>query len=67
MSLKTKKWATKVDDEIVYHGQKGVRIGKVGSPRQKAYCARSKGIADKYPSARKENSPNFQSRKKWKC
>ena len=62
-----KKWKTKVNGEIVEHGAKGYRIGKVGSDKWESYCARSLGISKKYPSARKENSPNYQSRRKWKC
>lgn len=63
---KDKKWATKVGDEIVYHGQKGVRISP-GTKRGDNYCARSLGISRKFPSARKPNSPNQLSRKKWRC
>jgi hypothetical protein len=62
-----KKWATKVGDKIVRHGQVGARIGKVGSDKWKSYCARSAGIAKKYPSAREKDSPNYQSRLKWRC
>jgi len=62
-----KKWATKVNGKVIKHGQVGARIGKVGSPKQKSYCARSLGIAKKFPSARKKTSPNYQSRRKWKC
>jgi hypothetical protein len=62
-----KKWKTKVNGKIILHGAKGYRIGKTGSPKQKSYCARSLGIAKKYPSARKKDSPNYQSRRKWKC
>jgi hypothetical protein len=62
-----KKWATKCKDKVIKHGQKGVRIGRVGSAKWKSYCARSLGIAKKYPSARKKCSPNYLSRRKWKC
>jgi hypothetical protein len=62
-----KKWKTKVKGKVVEHGAKGYRIGKVGSDKWKSYCARSLGIAKKYPSARKVESPNYQSRRKWKC
>lgn len=62
-----KKWETKVNGKVIKHGQVGARIGKVGSPRQVSYCARSLGIAKKFPSARKEDSPNYQSRRKWRC
>jgi hypothetical protein len=61
-----KKWATKVGNTIVYHGQKGVRIFP-GTKRGDSYCARSLGIANKFPSAREVTSPNYQSRKKWRC
>lgn len=62
-----KKWKTKVNGKVIKHGQKGVWIGKKGSDKWKSYCARSLGIAKKFPSARKEDSPNYQSRRKWKC
>jgi hypothetical protein len=62
-----KKWKTKVGNTTVSHGQKGVRIGVVGGSRWKSYCARSLGIAKKFPSARLKTSPNYQSRRKWKC
>lgn len=62
-----KKWTTKCNGKKVKHGQKGARIGKPGSKKQKSYCARSLGIAKKYPSARKKCSRNYQSRRKWKC
>lgn len=65
--LKEKKWTTKVNGKIIKHGQVGARIGKVGSDKWKSYCARSLGIAKKFPSARKKESPNYQSRRKWKC
>lgn len=62
-----KKWATRVGDKVVYHGAKGYNIGQVGTPKWKSYCARSLGIAKKYPSARKKDSPNYLSRRKWRC
>jgi hypothetical protein len=62
-----KKWTTPCNGKKVKHGAKGYRIGKVGSAKQKSYCARSLGITKKYPSARKTCSPNYQSRRKWKC
>jgi hypothetical protein len=62
-----KKWATKVNGKVVKHGQVGARIGKAGSKKQASYCARSLGIAKKFPSARLKTSPNYQSRRKWKC
>jgi len=62
-----KKWATKCKGKVVKHGEKGARIGKAGSPKQKSYCARSLGIAKKFPSARLPCSKNFLSRRKWKC
>ena len=65
--MKNKKWKTKVGDKIIYHGAKGYRIGKPGSKKQKSYCARSEGIAKKFPSARKKDSANYQSRRKWRC
>lgn len=62
-----KKWKTKVGKKIIRHGAKGYRVGKPGSKKQKSYCARSRGIAKKHPSARKIDSANYQSRRKWKC
>ena len=61
-----KKWRTVVGDKVVEHGQKGVRISP-GTKRGDSYCARSLGIAKKYQSAREVDSPNYQSRIKWKC
>lgn len=62
-----KKWKTKCKGKIVRHGAKGFTIGKIGSPKQKSYCARSLGIALKFPSARKPCSRNYLSRRKWRC
>lgn len=62
-----KKWKTKAGKKVIKHGQKGARIGKPGGKKQKSYCARSLGIAKKFPSAREKDSPNYQSRRKWKC
>jgi hypothetical protein len=62
-----KKWKTKCAGKVVKHGAKGYKIGKVGSVKQKSYCARSLGITRKFPSARKPCSPNYLSRRKWGC
>lgn len=62
-----KKWKTKVGDKIIEHGAKGYRIGQVGSDKWKSYCVRSLGIAKKFPSAREKDSPNYLSRRKWRC
>lgn len=62
-----KKWKTKCGGKIVHHGQKGARIGKVGSAKWKSYCSRARGIAKKYSSAREPCSPNNLSMKKWRC
>lgn len=62
-----KKWKTKVGNKTVYHGARGYRIGKVGSKKWKSYCARSLGITKKFSSARSKYSPNYQSRRKWRC
>lgn len=62
-----KKWATRVGEKIVYHGAKGYRIGQQGTAKQESYCARSLGITKKFPSAREKDSPNYQSRRKWRC
>jgi hypothetical protein len=61
------KWETKCDDKVVSHGAKGYTIGQPNSPKQKSYCARSLGIAKKFPSARLPCSKNYLSRRKWKC
>lgn len=61
------KWTTKCKGKTIKHGQVGARMGKVGSVKQKSYCSRSLGIAKKFTSARKPCSPNYQSRRKWKC
>lgn len=52
--------------KTIRYGQKGATI-KPGTAKGDSYCARSLGIAKKHPSARKPNSPNALSRKKWKC
>ena len=44
-------------------GQAGKTPGKPGSKRQKAYCARSKGIK----KCKNPPCPNDISRKRWKC
>jgi len=62
-----KKWKTKCNGKEIKHGAKGYKIGKVGSDKQKSYCSRSLGIAKKFPSAREKCSPNYLSRRKWKC
>lgn len=50
----------------VKYGAKGYKI-KPGTKAGDSYCARSLGIAKKHPEARKPNSPNSLSRKKWGC
>lgn len=50
----------------VRYGAKGYKI-KPGTKAGDSYCARSLGIAKKYPSAKNPNSPNALSRKKWRC
>lgn len=65
-----KKWKTKCGGKIVKHGAKGYRIGKVGSKKQRSYCARSEGIMKKHNqdcSGKDKCSANCLSRKKWKC
>lgn len=61
------KWFTKCSRKVVKHGAKGYRIGKPGSLKQKSYCARSLGISKKFSSARQPCSPNYLSRRRWKC
>ena len=53
-------------NRTVSYGAKGYTISP-NSKKGDAYCARSYGIMKKHPSARKRNSPNSLSRKKWKC
>lgn len=65
-----KKWKTNCNGKIVRHGQVGARIGKVGSKKQKSYCARSNGIAKKFKQdceGADRCARNCLSRKKWKC
>lgn len=62
-----KKWETKCGEKVIKHGSKGYNIGQVGTKKWFSYCARSFGITKKYPSARKPCSPNYLSRRKWRC
>jgi hypothetical protein len=62
-----KKWETTCNGKVVKHGAKGFTIGQPGSDKWVSYCARSLGIAEKFPSARKKCSPNYLSRRKWRC
>ncbi len=52
-------------EKTVKYGQKGSKIGPIGSKRADAYCARSNNIAGDWRSD--SNSPNSLSRKKWGC
>lgn len=63
---KGKKYCKLINGKKVSYGAKGYRI-KPGTKRGDSYCARSYGIAKKHPSARKKDSPNYLSRKKWRC
>ena len=65
--MNEKKWKTTCDRKEVQHGAKGYNIGQVGTDKWKSYCARSLGIAKKFESAREPCSPNYLSRRKWKC
>lgn len=49
-----------VNGKKVSYGQKGVKVGKVGSKRWKSYCARSAGIKN-------GGAANRLARKRWKC
>jgi hypothetical protein len=49
-----------VNGKKVSYGQKGVKVGKVGSKRWKSYCARSAGIKG-------SGAANKLARKRWKC
>jgi hypothetical protein len=53
-------------EKKVSFGAKGYTIAP-NTKRGDSYCARSAGIAEKFPAARKKDSPNQLSRKKWKC
>lgn len=70
--LKLLRIAKQAELKKVSYGQAGkAKSGgdriRPGTKKGDAYCARSAGIAKKHPSARKKNSPNSLSRKKWKC
>ena len=53
--------------KTVRYGQKGANVDP-GSKRGAAYCSRSWGQMQDYPSAAKDkNSPLRLSRKRWKC
>jgi hypothetical protein len=52
-------------EKTVKYGQKGSKIGPIGSKRADAYCARSNNIAGDWRSD--SNSPNSLSRRKWGC
>ena len=58
-----KKFSKKVGNRTISYGEKGYTIGKCGTPKAHAYCARSSGIK------KCKNPPcaNKLSRKKWKC
>lgn len=62
-----KKWKTKCNGRVVSHGARGYNIGQFGTTKWKSYCARSLGIAKKFPSARLPCSKNYLSRRKWRC
>jgi hypothetical protein len=49
-----------VNGKKVSYGQKGVKVGAKGSPRQKAYCARSAKIKG-------SGAANKLARKRWGC
>tara|TARA_S200002703_G_scaffold159860_1_gene175129 strand:- start:1051 stop:1260 length:210 start_codon:yes stop_codon:yes gene_type:complete len=49
-----------VNGKKVSYGQKGVKVGKVGSKRWKSYCSRSAGIKN-------GGAANRLARKRWKC
>lgn len=49
-----------VDGKKVSYGNKGVRVGKVGSKKWKSYCARSAKIKG-------AGAANRLARKRWKC
>lgn len=45
-----------------------VKAGSKDAKRRKSFCARSKGIAEKYPSAAKNPKSRLSlARKRWKC
>lgn len=69
---KGKKFATTdpKTGKTVNYGATGYTIGRVGSAKQKSYCARSAGIVRKYGydcSGADKYKPACLSRKKWKC
>ena len=58
-----KKFSKKVGNRTISYGEKGYTIGKCGTPKAHAYCARSSGIK----KCKNPPCPNTLSRKKWKC
>ena len=49
-----------VNGKKVSYGQKGVKVGAVGSKRWKSYCKRSAGIKN-------GGAANKLARKRWRC
>ena len=62
-----KKWATKCNGKLVRHGARGYHIGQIGTKKWQSYCDRILGIAKEFSSARLPCSPNYLSRRKWRC
>lgn len=63
-----KKFKVNVNDKTIHFGAKGYSISP-GTPKGDRYCARSYGITDKdgNPTRNDKESPNYWSRKMWKC
>ena len=58
-----KKFSVKSGNRTISYGEKGYTIGKCGTPKAHAYCARSSGIK----KCKNPPCPNTLSRRKWKC
>ena len=58
-----KKYSIESGNRTISYGEKGYTIGKCGTPKAHAYCARSYGIK----KCKNPPCPNDLSRKKWSC
>lgn len=65
---KGKKYKVRHKGKVIHFGAKGYTIAP-STKRGDSYCARSYGIKDKSgrPTRNKKSSPNYWSRKMWKC
>lgn len=64
---KDKKFKVKLESgKIVHFGDPDATV-KPGTKKADSYCARSFGLAKKYDILGDKTSPNYWSRKVWKC